>query len=264
MEPAEVEVVEEGVKGSTQPQRAEDDDSRREIPLGGRMSAFTARYAEEFPRESLVVRVAKEGLFIKARPIPKHLRVPRLASLDGVKQALVTGEVQEMLKQGVVERVDRGNPRNPFQAYSAMIVVPKPHSTALRPCLDLSWVNKSIPNESFKMEGIRTAKDLIRRGDWMGKIDIKTAYWQVPIAEKCRDLFRFCVGNQHYRHVGLPMGVNVAPRLFTRIMKTVLAPLRRQGIRMVIYLDDILIISETEKDAKAQIALVAMALVRVG
>ena len=47
----------------------------------------------------------------------------------------------------------------------------------------------------------------------------------------------------------MPFGLNIAPLVFTRLMRTALKPLRRDGIRLVAYLDDILIISESKEQA---------------
>lgn len=43
----------------------------------------------------------------------------------------------------------------------------------------------------------------------------------------------------------MPYGLSVAPRIFTKIMKEVMAFLRRQGHKSVIYLDDILCIGDS-------------------
>ena len=43
----------------------------------------------------------------------------------------------------------------------------------------------------------------------------------------------------------LPFGLSSAPRIFTKLMKPVVAQLRKQGIRLIIDLDDILIMSKT-------------------
>ena len=45
-----------------------------------------------------------------------------------------------------------------------------------------------------------------------------------------------------------PFGLTSAPRVFTKVLKPVVANLRRQGIRIVIYLDDILIIASSRDE----------------
>ena len=43
----------------------------------------------------------------------------------------------------------------------------------------------------------------------------------------------------------MSFGLNVAPRVFTKLMKPVIAWLRGQGVRMIIFLDDILLLAPT-------------------
>ena len=56
---------------------------------------------------------------------------------------------------------------------------------------------------------------------------------------------RFLWQGQPYQFVTMPFGLNVAPRVFTKLMKSVIAWLRGQGVRMIIFLDDILVLAPT-------------------
>ena len=49
----------------------------------------------------------------------------------------------------------------------------------------------------------------------------------------------------------LPFGLVPAPRVFTKVLKLVVATLRQMGIRLVIYIDDVLIMAESEDISKA-------------
>ena len=55
-----------------------------------------------------------------------------------------------------------------------------------RPIINLKKLNEFIPHLHFKMEGIHMLKDLLRQGDFMAKIDLKDAYFAVPISEEDR------------------------------------------------------------------------------
>jgi hypothetical protein len=43
----------------------------------------------------------------------------------------------------------------------------------------------------------------------------------------------------------LPFGLASAPRAFTKLLKPVVSVLRQMGLRIIIYLDDILIMSQS-------------------
>ena len=50
-----------------------------------------------------------------------------------------------------------------------------------RPVINLKPLNGLIPYERFKMESIHMLKDLLRKGDYMVKIDLKDAYLTVLV-----------------------------------------------------------------------------------
>ena len=53
-----------------------------------------------------------------------------------------------------------------------------------------------------------------------------------------------------YEFACLPFGLSSAPRVFTKLIKPLVAQLLKQGIRLIIYLENILIMAETESVAK--------------
>ena len=90
-----------------------------------------------------------------------------------------------------------------------------------------------------------TIKSLINKGDYMINIDLTDAYLTVPIHPNSQQFLRFLWQGQSYQFVTMPFGLNVAPRVFTKLMKPVIAWLRGQGVRMIIFLDDILVLAPT-------------------
>jgi hypothetical protein len=80
----------------------------------------------------------------------------------------------------------------------------------------------------------------------MCKIDLKKAYLCLGINEKSRKYLRFRWKNKLYQFLSMPFGLASGPRVFTKMLKPVVAILRRLGIRLVIYLDDILILNQRE------------------
>ena len=80
----------------------------------------------------------------------------------------------------------------------------------------------------------------------MAKIDLKDAYFAVPISESDRKYLRFRWRDKIYQFNCLPFGLSCAPWVFTKTTKPVTAVLREMGIRLIIYIDDMLIIVESE------------------
>ena len=95
------------------------------------------------------------------------------------------------------------------------------------------------------MENLATLKSLINPGDYMINIDLTDVYLSVPIHQESQKFLRFIWQNKAYQFKAMPFGLNVAPRVFTKLLKPVVAWLRGQGIRLIIYLDDILIMASS-------------------
>ena len=80
------------------------------------------------------------------------------------------------------------------------------------------------------------------------KIDLKDAYFTVPVSTQHQPLLRFMHGDLRYQFSCLPFGLGPAPRLFTKLLKPFVALLRRLGLRLIIYLDDIIVFNQTQED----------------
>jgi hypothetical protein len=55
----------------------------------------------------------------------------------------------------------------------------------------------------------------------MASIDLKHAYYTIPIAEEQRKFLKFVCNEQLYEFRVLPMGLTSSPRIFTKVMKPV-------------------------------------------
>ncbi|CAG2257403.1 unnamed protein product [Mytilus edulis] len=99
----------------------------------------------------------------------------------------------------------------------------------------------------IKMEGIHLLKDLLLKNDWMVKIDLTDAYLTLQIAKEHRKYLRFFWQGKIMEFRSLPFGIAVAPRIFTKLMKVPMTLLRRLGVRLIVYLDDILIMNQSNQ-----------------
>ena len=151
-------------------------------------------------------------------------------------------EISEMMVKGAIQEASyrgRGFVSNVF-------LVPKKNG-GQRPVIDLKKLNEYVYTEHFKMEGIHLLKDLLRKGDWMAKVDLKDAYFMIPIHGQDRDFLKFMFKDKCYRFNCLPFGLACVPWVFTKVLKPLAAQLRELGVRLIIYIDNILILAETPR-----------------
>lgn len=98
----------------------------------------------------------------------------------------------------------------------------------------------------------------------MASIDIKDAYYLISIDKSSRKFLRFQYSGVYYEFNCLPFGLNVAPFVFTKILKPVATYLRRQGFRSVFYLDDILLIGKSYEECAENFRATAAILEELG
>lgn len=144
-----------------------------------------------------------------------------------------------------------------------LFLTPKPDGSS-RFILNLKKLNKYIATEHFKLEDIRTARDLMEPNCFMASLDLKDAYYLIPIAECSKKYLRFRFNNSIYEFNCLPFRLNTAPYVFTKVMCPVIILLRSYGYTSVIYLDDILFIENTEQKCKESVQQTIYLLEKLG
>ena len=72
----------------------------------------------------------------------------------------------------------------------------------------------------------------------MTSLDLKDAYFSLPIAKSSRKYLRFLWQGQLYEYQCLCFGLSLAPFYFKKIMKPIFSQLRREGISCTFYIDD--------------------------
>ena len=121
-----------------------------------------------------------------------------------------------------------------------------------RPVLNLKPLNKFVPNQTFKMEGIHLLKDFLKPNYFMTKLHLSDAYYSIPIDKHSRRYLQFIFEGELYQFKVLLFGLNTAPRIFSKCMKPVVAFIHSKGILIFIYLDDILLAAPTYDECLGQ------------
>ena len=189
---------------------------------------------------------------------PEHLVT------KGVQANYLREFIPVWLEQGVVGRLSL--PTAPSH-FSRMFTVPKPEGKR-RPIIDLSPFNKRIRKQGFHMEDLLLIAKTIFPGLWGVKIDLKDAYFGVPLSPRIWKYFLFALGEGEDLEIFffkvLPFGLTSAPWAFTRVMKAVKKVLRLRGIQVTSFLDDFLILARSYEEALAHTTVTIDLLQRLG
>ena len=230
------------------------------LPLGGRLSHFVP-FWEGIAADTWVLSVVKHGYQIDLVSPPPSMS-PRFTRLREGEDVLVQ-EVAELLDKGAVEVIP---PEQPLAMgfYSTYFLVPKKDG-GIRPILNLKPFNAVfVKKQSFKMETLQAILPTLPLGCWMASLDLKDAYFHVPIHPSHWKLLRFAIAGAYYQYKVLPFGLSLAPLVFTRVLGAVVSHLRSQGVQLHAYLDDLLVLASDPEQLRLSLMLVMRTLCLAG
>jgi len=202
------------------------------LPVGGRLHLYWKVW-EANGADDYVVRILRYGFRLPFHTVPPVTRVPSINSqyAEPRKNCLLREAVSDMLTKSSIERVVDTSSRG---FYSRLFLVPKKTGDH-RPVIDLSTLNQFLTCPTFQMDTAESVRAALQPGMWATSIDLKDAYFHIPIHPAYRKYLRFQVLGEVYQFRALPFGLNVAPRLFTTIAKQV----QKMGSKYVLqYIDD--------------------------
>ncbi len=190
---------------------------------------------------------------------PVQTRIPFPYKLQNDEKEAVNMEVQRLLLKGVLEKA---YPED-GQFISNIFTRPK-KSGGFRMILDLSELNEYIKYNHFKMDTFDTALTLVTEHCFMSSVDLRDAYYHVPIAKDHRKYLRFFWNNQLLQFCVLPNGLTSGPRVFTKILKPPFAKIRQQGHCIMGYIDDTFIVGKSFEAAQAASNVTTQTLTELG
>ena len=114
-----------------------------------------------------------------------------------------------------------------------------------RPVTNLKHLNNFIPYQHFKMEGLNLLQNMLQEKDFMCKLDLKYAYFCVSLKKESRKNVRLQWEGTLYEFLCLCFGLCPVRLIFTKILKIPISLLRRLQIRVIIYLDAMILMSQT-------------------
>lgn len=218
-----------------------------------RLTTTQRRHWEALNSDPWVISTMFKGYNIqfKRRP-PKFNGVRTTVVSDPVRLLALKEEIAELLKKEAIEIVHSSDQFKGF--YSIYFLVPKKDG-GFRPILDLRRLNLYLKELRFHMLRTVDVLQAVAREDWFTSVDLKDAYFHVPIAPHHRQFLRFAFEGQAYQFRVLPFGLSLAPRTFTRCVAAALAPLQARGLRILPYLDDWLVCAPTQEQAQNNTSL---------
>jgi len=211
--------------------------------IAGRTKYFIPAWQEITADKQILEMV--QGCPIDFISMPKQLTSTYPLSHNPVEREIISEEVAKLLIKGVIEETTHSEGE-----FISRIFVRKKKDNTYRMILNLKDLNYNIEKKHFKMDTFLSAVNLVKQNCYMASVDLRDAYYTIPISIKYRKYLRFEWQGKLYQYTCLPNGLSSAPRSFTKILKPVYSSLRSKGHVNVGYIDDSYLQGDTYEECK--------------
>ncbi|XP_003737424.1 uncharacterized protein K02A2.6-like [Galendromus occidentalis] len=194
---------------------------------------FESEFPEVFDDGPSNVRHFCHKVRVRPEVTPKQQRCRRLPF--AIRER-VRAVIDRLEQEGVIERIQASEWISP-------IVVAEKKNGDVRLCVDLREVNKAVVQDAFPLPHIEDLMQRLAKGRVFSKIDLRSAYHQIPLHESSRDLTAFVSPWGLFRYTRVCFGLASAPAAFQAFMEETLKDL--EGV--ICYLDDVLVVGETRQ-----------------
>ena len=198
---------------------------------GGRLAHFCHEWEKITSDREILDIVRGQRIEFDTEPFQNS---PRSQSkFTDAEQAVIRSEISKLVNKSVIVRTQH----EPGEFISSVFVRPKKDGTN-RMILNLKYLNQHVQYFHFKMETLIDAIRLMTPNCFMGSIDLKDAYYSVPIARSHQRFLKFEWEGSLYAFTCFPNGLASCPRKFTKLLKPVYSVLRQLGHLSSPYIDD--------------------------
>ena len=129
-----------------------------------------------------------EGYTTPFHKITEQKNISNAPKLSQKEKILVQKEIHKMLnKRATVE-----TPNHLEGELISNLFIAKKKDRSNRPVITLKHLNQ------FKMEGLHCVQNILKKGDYMCKLDLKDAHLSIPLNNVSRIFFRFLWSGKLY------------------------------------------------------------------
>eukprot|EP00800_Vazella_pourtalesii_P012821 TRINITY_DN3004_c0_g1_i1.p3 TRINITY_DN3004_c0_g1~~TRINITY_DN3004_c0_g1_i1.p3 ORF type:complete len:259 (+),score=8.28 TRINITY_DN3004_c0_g1_i1:1511-2287(+) len=202
-----------------------------ELPMTGRLPHFRHNWTLISPPNNVLDYIEGLTLPLTSEPIPT---INQPLSLPKEHIGFIRQEIPRLLSINAIQRTQE-------RGFTSPVFLRKKASGQWRLILNLKLL-KQLPLSSTLQDGGNPMRSVCHNAERLyDEIDLKDAYLTVAVHMKSRQYLQFEWENTLYQYITMPFGLSIAPFVFTKTLKRPITLLRLWGVRLIVYLDDILI-----------------------
>ena len=164
----------------------------------------------------------------------------------------VNNEIKDLLRNGII-RPSRSPYNNPIWVVDKK-GIDEIGNKKKRLVIDFRKLNQRTIDDKYPIPNITTILSNLGKARFFTTLDLKSGFHQIELAERDREKTAFSVNGGKYEFCRLPFGLKNGPSMFQRAIDDVL----REHIGKIcyVYVDDVIVFSETEKEHVEDISIV--------
>lgn len=164
---------------------------------------------------------------------PVNYRPYRLSHAETLR---VRGIVKDLLDKNIIQESE--------SEYASPILLVTKKDGSDRLCVDYRKLNEVTVKDRFPLPLIDDHIDRLGRHKFFSSLDMATGFHQIPMDKDSVPLTGFVTPEGHFEYLKMPYGLANAPVVYQRIITKTLRHLIDSG-KVLVYIDDVLIMSET-------------------
>ena len=160
----------------------------------------------------------------------------------------------EEVKEHIRQLKRRGIVRDSKSNYASQMVLARKKSGKLRICVDYRPLNEKTRKDAYPLPRVEESLDSLSGAKYFSTIDLQSAYNQVEMADEDVHKTAFATPLGLMEYLRMPFGLCNSPATFQRLMQAIFQ--EELHDKLLVYLDDIIVHSQTMEDHLKRLDLV--------
>lgn len=217
------------------------------------LTSILKKYNEYFDANAPLKLVQTGNLTIRLKD-PQRVVQRRPYRLAPIEREKVKNIISDLKSKGIV--------RESCSPFASPILLVKKKNGDDRLCVDFRELNSNTIRDHFPLPLIQDQIDKLGKAKYFTTLDMKSGFHQIPIDNTSIEKTAFVTPDGQYEYVTMPFGLCNAPSVYQRAINKALGDYK--DTLALVYIDDVIIPSETVEQGLHHLDLVLQKLTEAG